>query len=166
MSMSRNQLQKFLSPDSRMLRETCIYSQTAYCRTTVIPIREERNFMFDAYARMLMQASQLSGRAGREEFWLATASHFVVLIILYAMNSIFTAWDQNSIAATAFAIVLAIYFIGGSFSHLSLTVRRLHDTNRSGWWYYISIIPAVGLLILLIICCEHGTQGRNRFGDI
>jgi uncharacterized membrane protein YhaH (DUF805 family) len=47
---------------------------------------------------------------------------------------------------------------------ISVTVRRLHDTDRSGWWYWIGLIPLVGAILLLIWFCTRGTDGANRFG--
>lgn len=47
---------------------------------------------------------------------------------------------------------------------LAVSVRRLHDTNRSGWWYLLVLIPIIGGLILLIFFCTDGTPGDNRYG--
>lgn len=47
---------------------------------------------------------------------------------------------------------------------VAVTVRRLHDTNRSGWWYLLSFIPLIGDLVLFIFMCLKGTEGENRFG--
>jgi uncharacterized membrane protein YhaH (DUF805 family) len=47
---------------------------------------------------------------------------------------------------------------------LAVTVRRLHDTDRSGWWILLNLIPIVGALIVLIFTCLDGTPGDNRFG--
>ena len=64
-------------------------------------------------------------------------------------------------------------FAGGAFFWLSFlvlvvpqisaVVRRLHDTDRSGWWYWIALVPLVGI-ILLVWTCMRGTAGENRFG--
>ena len=47
---------------------------------------------------------------------------------------------------------------------ISLGIRRLHDTDRSGWWLLIAFIPLVGLIVLLYFACLRGTTGPNRFG--
>ena len=47
---------------------------------------------------------------------------------------------------------------------LSVMVRRLHDTNRSGWWYFISFVPVIGGIWLLVLMCLPGTEGRNDHG--
>ena len=48
---------------------------------------------------------------------------------------------------------------------LAVTVRRLHDTDKSGWWYLISFIPFVGGIILFIFMCINSTPGSNQYGD-
>ena len=48
--------------------------------------------------------------------------------------------------------------------NLSVTIRRLHDTDRSGWWWFIVIIPVVGWIIYLYFMIARGTPGPNRFG--
>ena len=48
---------------------------------------------------------------------------------------------------------------------LAVAVRRLHDTNRSGWFYYlISLIPLVGVIILIVFMCQDSARGPNRYG--
>lgn len=47
---------------------------------------------------------------------------------------------------------------------ISITVRRLHDTDRSGWWVLLILIPIIGDIVLLIFLCQKGTEGENRFG--
>ena len=47
---------------------------------------------------------------------------------------------------------------------IAVCIRRLHDTNRSGWWILISLVPFVGSIILLIFLCIEGDAGDNRFG--
>ena len=46
---------------------------------------------------------------------------------------------------------------------ISLAVRRLHDTNRSGWWWWIGLVPLVGGIVLLVFYLLSGTPGPNRY---
>jgi len=48
--------------------------------------------------------------------------------------------------------------------NISVVVRRLHDVDRSGWWYLLMFIPMVGLIILIVFCMKQATAGDNRFG--
>ena len=49
--------------------------------------------------------------------------------------------------------------------HLAVMVRRLHDTGRSGWWYWIALIPLIGAILLLVWFCSRGTVGSNQYGS-
>jgi uncharacterized membrane protein YhaH (DUF805 family) len=57
-----------------------------------------------------------------------------------------------------------IYTLGFILPYLAVTVRRLHDLDKSGWWWLIGFIPLVGAIILLVWFCQRGTVGPNRFG--
>jgi uncharacterized membrane protein YhaH (DUF805 family) len=68
-------------------------------------------------------------------------------------------------ALKSFGLVIDfIIYIGLFLTSLSLMVRRLHDTDRSGWWYLIAFVPFVGGIVLLVFTLLKGTPGPNRFG--
>ena len=60
--------------------------------------------------------------------------------------------------------LLWLLALGNFLPAVSVTVRRLHDTDHSGWWYWIAFVPLVGAILLLIWVCTRGTSGPNRFG--
>lgn len=62
------------------------------------------------------------------------------------------------------AILAAIYVIAVFLPSLAVAIRRLHDTDRSGWWVLISLVPLIGGIWLLILMVLDGTPGGNRFG--
>jgi len=47
---------------------------------------------------------------------------------------------------------------------VSVTIRRIHDVDRTGWWVLIAFVPIIGAILLLIWFCQRGTQGPNKFG--
>lgn len=94
-----------------------------------------------------------NGRASRSAFWWFT---LCAAIIDIAVAIIATAAKVPALQYAVEAII-AIVTIG-------LQVRRLHDTNRSGWWWWIGIIPIIGGIVLLVFDCLPGTPGPNRFG--
>jgi len=57
------------------------------------------------------------------------------------------------------AVILLVFI-----PQLSVTVRRLHDLDRSGWWFWLGLVPLVGGLILLVWFCMKGTEGDNQYG--
>jgi uncharacterized membrane protein YhaH (DUF805 family) len=100
-----------------------------------------------------------SGRASRSEFWWFVLFNLLVSIVLAIIDAaIFGVGEQGT------GPLGAIYSLAVFLPGLSVTVRRLHDTDRSGWWWWIILIPLVGFLVLLWFLVTAGTPGTNRFG--
>ena len=81
---------------------------------------------------------------------------FSIFSIFYCHNYRSRNRSKHSPTNSKFGIILA---------SLSVQVRRLHDTDKSGWWSLLGIIPLIGSIILLIMCVFEGTPGTNRFGE-
>ncbi len=97
------------------------------------------------------------GRASRSEFWLFVL--FVVLggLILGVIDGV-VGVEQGDPVSLGNAFGLLTFLPG-----LAVAVRRLHDTNRSGWWYLISF-TIIGYIPLLYWWCVKGEEGENRLG--
>ena len=96
------------------------------------------------------------GRAGRAEYWTFTLINYAIFILLGALGR---ATESSALGAIGMIFVAAQIVPG-----LAVTVRRLHDTDRSGWLILIALIPILGALALLFFMLVRGTQGENRFG--
>ena len=94
-----------------------------------------------------------SGRARRQEYWMFVLFNFLLNIVAQVIDGVLTAGFLSLI------LCLALLLPG-----LGVTVRRLHDTNRSGWWVLIAILPIVGAIVLLVFMCLDSTSGDNKFG--
>jgi len=98
------------------------------------------------------------GRARRAEYWYFS----LFLGLVYVAISVIGVLGGDTM--TSFAAVLqGVIALGTLLPTLAVTARRLHDTGRSGWWMLLSLVPIVGL-ILLVWYCTRGTLGTNRFG--
>ena len=101
-----------------------------------------------------------SGRARRSEYWffalftLLTTSFFVYF---EGYMGIFPNTDQ-AILANIFSLLVII-------PSIAVGVRRLHDTNHSGWWLLLSFVIIIGWVVLLIWYCKNSDEGDNRFGS-
>ena len=97
------------------------------------------------------------GRAQRSEYWYFVLAYFLLLVaaalIAYMLGG-----------GRAIFPVLGLVLLGIFLPSLAAQVRRLHDTNASGWWILLAFIPYVGGLIMLVWFCLPGTKGENRFG--
>jgi uncharacterized membrane protein YhaH (DUF805 family) len=96
-----------------------------------------------------------SGRAQRSEYWYFFLFMVIVNIVASVVDSaIFGDMPLLYLVATLALLVPSI----------AAGVRRLHDTDKSGWWLLLGFIPVVGAIVLIVFFCQRGTIGSNRFG--
>ena len=110
------------------------------------------------FMKALRQYAVFKGRARRKEFWFFQLFCFLFGIGLLAVLFLV---GMKPEAAEGVLNVLGIALLLPS---LAVMVRRLHDTDRSGWWALLCLVPLLGGLVLLIFACLEGTRGSNRFG--
>ena len=115
------------------------------------------DLIMEYYVAVLKKYVEFSGRARRKEFWMFTLFNGIVMIILQSLAKI------GSIGIVFF-ILYVVYLLAVLLPSLGVSVRRLHDIDRSGWWLLIALIPIVGTIVLIVFCCLDGTPGDNRFG--
>ena len=119
------------------------------------------------YLKALKQYVDFSGRARRTEFWmfvLVNAVVAVLLIVLSLATGLAGASADDGMATFSFGPLLTIYQLAVLLPSIAVTVRRLHDTDRSGWWYLIGLVPLVGAIVLIVFTATEGDRGPNRFG--
>ncbi|MEG3613569.1 DUF805 domain-containing protein [Isoptericola haloaureus] len=109
-----------------------------------------------------------SGRARRSEFWWWALFTFLVSIVVSIIVSATGGYSINTEtmmpefgASYLLVVVVNLAFLLPS---LAVTVRRLHDTDRSGFWWFIGLVPFVGPIVLLVFMVLEGSPGANRFG--
>ena len=110
------------------------------------------------FAHCIQNYVTFSGRARREEFWMFTLFNFIFSL---AIGFIGAASGTDIGADGVFSVLysLAVFLPG-----LSVFVRRMHDINKSGWWFWLGLVPFVGGIVLLVFACTEGTNGANRYG--
>lgn len=112
------------------------------------------------YLRVLKQYATFSGRARRKEYWYFLLFHIIITTVLFAIDD-----NTGNLAADGeIGLLSGLYTLAVLIPGLAVSVRRLHDTDRSGWWVLIGLIPLVGAIVLLVFALQDGTPGQNRFG--
>jgi uncharacterized membrane protein YhaH (DUF805 family) len=114
-----------------------------------------------AVKKCYAQYATFDGRAARPEFWYFMLFYFVAAIV----TSIVDLALFNTAREGGFSPLSSIFAIVSLIPSLAVGCRRLHDTDRSGWWQLIVFIPIVGWILLIVWWASAGTPGRNRFGD-
>ncbi len=113
------------------------------------------------YLQVLQKYAVFNGRAQRKEYWFFTLFNVIFALILGFLDGLFGTLD----AQTGVGILGAIYALAVLLPGLSVTIRRLHDTDRSGWWVFIILIPIIGALALLVFMVLDSIPNDNRFGS-
>lgn len=98
-----------------------------------------------------------SGRASRSEFWWYQLFTFILGILV----EIVFCWSQN-----AMSIASGIIALGLLLPNLGICVRRLHDIGKSGWWIFISLIPVIAWILLLVWYCKDSQMEPNEYGPV
>ncbi len=114
------------------------------------------------YIEVLKKYTVFSGRARRMEFWMFFLFSAIISIFLAVIDE-FMGW-QFEMSGDILGFLSTLYYVAVIVPYLAVIVRRLHDTERTGWWILIAFIPFVGVLILLVFLILQGTRGENRYG--
>ncbi|WP_417395322.1 DUF805 domain-containing protein [Gimesia chilikensis] len=111
------------------------------------------------YLTVLKKYADFSGRARRKEYWMFVLMNFLVSILISFVGAVIG--DTDGLIAVSLSGVYALFIFIPS---LAVTVRRLHDTNKSGWWILITFVPLIGGLVLLIFMIMDSDPNTNAYG--
>lgn len=113
------------------------------------------------YFTVLSKYASFAGRARRTEYWMFALVNFIICIVLAIVAAVM---GSGSKSALMIDLVVLGYCLLILLPSIAVTVRRLHDTGRSGWWFWIQLVPIVGGIILFIFTVLDSTPGNNEFG--
>lgn len=107
-----------------------------------------------------------SGRSQRSAYWWWTLFQIVVALVIALLEGggSFSRADGSMQLAVVGGIFSTIWTLINLLPGIAVSVRRLHDVDRSGWWLLIAFVPLIGAIVLLVWFCSKGTGGANRFG--
>ena len=111
------------------------------------------------YLKVLREYATFSGRARRTEFWMFTLVSTIISIVLGLVDGLAGLSSSNGLG-----VLGGIYSLAVLIPSLAVGVRRLHDTGRSGWWWFISLVPLVGIIVLIVFWASEGIHGPNEHG--
>ena len=100
-----------------------------------------------------------SGRATRKQFWF----YYIWIILIYVIVVFIDAFIGTSFLFSDYGLLEIIFVLGTLIPNLSITIRRLHDTDHEGAWVFIGVIPVLGSLYLLYLCCKDSGPD-NEYG--
>jgi len=108
----------------------------------------------------LKKYAVFSGRSQRSEYWFFVLFYLLIYIVLAIVDNVAGSFDSKS----GVGLFTGIFWLAMLIPYLSVTVRRLHDTDRTGWWILIALIPLIGAIVLLVFLVQDSDAEANRFG--
>jgi uncharacterized membrane protein YhaH (DUF805 family) len=112
------------------------------------------------YLSVLKQYAVFSGRARRKEYWMFFLFNTIFAIVATILDNVLGIAVEGMGYGPLYLIYCLVVLIPG----LAVFVRRLHDIGKSGWWFFIALIPIVGGIWLLVLVCTRGNVGDNQYG--
>ncbi len=128
--------------------------------------KHESNYnLFDWWKKVVFKNyANFSGRARRAEYWYFVLVNAIIYIPLYFIGIGGMLNESSAIGFLGMGL-LFLFALAMIIPSLAVAVRRLHDINKSGWYYFISVIPIVGSIILLVWLFTDGNRFVNNYGE-
>ena len=112
------------------------------------------------FLKCINNYTNFSGRARRKEYWM-----YMLFLWLFTMVAVLIDWViAIAMGGYFYNIVSTLFSLATLLPSLAVGVRRLHDVDKSGWWMFISFVPVIGGIWLLILLATEGTPGKNIYG--
>lgn len=99
------------------------------------------------------------GRAARSEYWWFVLFAFAASIVLGVVDAAFL-----GVGPGGTGILGGVFSLATFLPSLSVLVRRLHDTDRTGWWFWVILVPVVGWIVLVVFLASKSSNGDNQYG--
>lgn len=112
------------------------------------------------YLEVLKKYAVFTGRARRKEYWYFLLFNIIISIILSAVDGMTGSYNPQ----TGMGLLGTIYILAILLPAVGVSIRRLHDTGRSGWWVLLSLIPLLGTIVLLVFMLQDSKPGSNQYG--
>jgi uncharacterized membrane protein YhaH (DUF805 family) len=106
------------------------------------------------YLDVLKKYAVFNGRARRTEYWMFFLFNIIIAIVLAVIEGII---GSPGVLGLIYGLAVLLPGIG-------VSIRRLHDTNRSGWWLLIGLVPVIGAIVLLVFFVQDSQPGENQYG--
>lgn len=116
------------------------------------------NWYLEAFTQ---KYADFSGRSRRTEYWMFMLFHILAIFALAIFSAILNSSESLSVVLS---VLLIIYVLGSFIPALAITIRRLHDTGKSGWFYLLTFIPYIGGIILLVFTAQDSENMHNKWG--
>ena len=112
------------------------------------------------YIKALKKYAEFEGRTTRKEFWMFVLFHVLIMIGLMILDNLLGLADSRS----GYGVLTGLYGLAVFIPGLAISMRRLHDIGKSGWWLLLNFIPLIGPLVLIVFYVIDSEKGSNEYG--
>ena len=106
------------------------------------------------YLEVLKKYAVFNGRARRTEYWMFVLFNIIISFVLGFVEGL----------VGGPGVIGLLYGLAVLIPGIAVAVRRLHDTDRSGWWLLIAVVPIIGAIVLLVFMVQDSKSGQNQYG--
>lgn len=114
----------------------------------------------DWFLQAMKKYATFEGRSRRKEYWYFVLFYCLLIIGLSIVDGFAGTFEEEA----GIGLFSGLFVLGTFLPTIAVLVRRLHDTNRSGWWVLINFVPVLGAIVLLVFTVQDSQPGGNRFG--
>ena len=115
------------------------------------------------YTDVIKKYTQFTGRATRKEYWMFVLFNVIISFVIGFIDKLLGLDFTLGLWQTG--VLSIIYSLFVLLPGTAVSVRRLHDIDKSGWNLLLSLIPLVGAIIVIVFMCKPGTAGVNKYGE-
>lgn len=109
------------------------------------------------YTDVIKKYAVFNGRAARPEFWWFALCNAIAFAVIYLVVGIIAGRGTGQAVSDLYSLAVFLPSLG-------VIIRRLHDTNRTGWWYLLVFIPVIGWIVLIVFLATASDPGSNNYG--
>ena len=109
------------------------------------------------YTDVIRKYAVFNGRAARPEFWWFVLYNLIIAAVINLVAGIIFGRSSGQVVGDLYSLAVLLPSLG-------VGIRRLHDTNRTGWWYLLVVIPLIGWIVLIVFLAMASDPGSNNYG--
>ena len=109
----------------------------------------------------LKKYAVFSGRSSRSEYWYFILFYMLFLFVFMFIDAMIGSYDSEA----EIGLFSGVFVLAMLIPSIAVLVRRLHDTDRSGWWILIGLVPLIGAIVLIVFAVQDSKPGENQYGS-
>ena len=112
------------------------------------------------YLTALRKYAVFTGRSRRKEYWFFALFNFIAVVLLATIDAVTGTLDED----LGIGLLSGAYTLAVIVPSIAVSIRRLHDIGRTGWWILIGFVPLIGSIVLLVFALLDSQPGDNQYG--